>query len=194
MERAEALPLQALTRLLLLAKELTDRRLGVFVFVFAPSDTLSQVQHRGALTRASVIDVGDLPRDAALAYLQARGCTRERAEHVYGLAGGHLPVLAQPEPVRSFCDGAIGLESLADTLLQPVRERVRAVDQALGCEPLECSCPALCRVAAGEHCLTVRRAALVGHGLARFSLLAKGEVVDSPLARLHCNCSESRTG
>lgn len=108
-ESAEKLPETTLNAAFILAKRLVDAQLGRFVFVFAPSDKLETVagHELRALTRATVINVGDMGEANTRAYLEAKGCPAERASAVFRITGGHLAALVENLAVDAFCSGAI---------------------------------------------------------------------------------------
>jgi len=183
-ESAEEFPTATLASMLKLAKRLADAKRGRLIFVFAPSDKLGAIGGLGALSRAKVLNVGDLSREAALTYLTAWGCPEDRARGVYDVTEGHLAVLVDNEGVNLFCGGAIDQPELQTQLLDAVGASARAVDDALGCDLWTCSCEALLSLAAnrlGNPTYMRAKAFLVEHHLARASLQRKGLVLDSPL-------------
>lgn len=199
-ESVENLAPPIIVELLKIAKELADSELGRFVFVFSPSDKLAALSGEGSLTRATIMNVGDLSREATQAYLTSKGCPLDRATAVYELTRGHLPVLVDGLAVNSFCKGKLTKDELEAAFLEQVAESAVAVDFALTdvavaagrttssqlCAALQCSCAALQSVlhARAEDAILVQaKSFLLQHHLARASLEHKRLVVDSALVR-----------
>lgn len=195
-ESVENLAPPIIAELLKLAKELTDSELGRFVFVFAPSNKLAALIGEGSLSRATIVNVGDLSREATQAYLTSKGCPSDRATALYELTQGHLPVLVDTIAVNSFCEGKLTKGEVEAALLEQVAESAAAVDFALTnasvaagrsqrCAALQCSCAALQSVLHDriDEMLVRAQSFLLQHHLARASLKHKRLVVDSALVR-----------
>jgi hypothetical protein len=193
-ESAERLAVEELRLLLETAKEMADRRLGRMVFVFSPSERLEvAVRGLGALSRATVLPVGDLtPRETA--ELLARktapgGCPADRAAVVHSWLGGRLSdLLAHEEAIAAFCadghDGGASAHAFEQALMARVGDDATAVDAALRCRPRACSCAALCALhheAFDEPALAKARGLLLEHRLAAPSLLRRRLVLESTL-------------
>lgn len=196
-ERAELLPLEELKRLVNFAKEMCEAGLGTFIFVFSPSKKLAAVATLGAMSLAHVIPVPDFTRSETLEFL-GHFCSPERADHVYGLLGGHLPHLKE-YAVKLYCaGGGGGLDEggLRDFFTGTVRIKLNALEMHLGCKG--CACTVACAMAEENWGSTILQAAhpfLIHLHLTHVSLLSRGDAIDSPFARNYieqrCVCPPS---
>jgi hypothetical protein len=196
-EMAELLALGELRRLLNFAKQLVDARLGRFILVFSPSDSLGLVSGAGALSRARVIPVLDLTRAQTTQYLASR-CDAPRAHSVHSLLGGHLPHLMD-EAVARFCAGALGEGALARHFAALVAAKLKAVEMGMACDAGACACAVACAVVNEQwgHPLlsAAARGLLLSQHLIRASLQQQTFVVDAPFVRSYveqrCSCSQA---
>lgn len=196
-EWAELLPLEELERLVNFAKEMCDAGLGMFIFVFSPSKKLAAVATLGAMSLAHVIPVPDFTRSETLEFL-GHFCSPERAAHVYGLLGGHLPHL-KVYAVKLYCAGGGGSMDeggLRDFFTGTVRNKLKALEMHLGCKG--CACTVVCAMAEENWGSTILQAAhpfLIQLHLTHVSLLSRGDAIDSPFARNYtqqrCVCPPS---
>ena len=194
-EMAELLGLEELRRLLSFAKQLVDARLGRFILVFSPSDSLGLISGAGALSRAKVIPVLDLTRAQAEQYLSSR-CSEPRAASVYSLLGGHLPHLME-EAVARFCAAdAPDQGALAAHFSTLVAAKLKAVEMGMACHAGACACAVACAIANeqwGHALLSSARRLLLSQHLIRASLQQHIFVMDAPFVRSYveqrCGCS-----
>lgn len=182
-ESAERLPAVELQSLLKLAKELTDKQLGRFIFVFAPSDKLHDVRGQSSMSRATVVDVGELSEAATVDYLASKGCPRERAAVLFNVVGGQLLRLVDNQLASDFCAGAITSHQVERSLFADVEALVRSLGWEVGTDRV---CTALRKLVVGGNpdpeLLPVCRL-LVKANLARTSLKRKGIVVDDKVVK-----------
>ena len=197
-EMAERLSVGDLKTLLDLAKVLADKRRGRFIFVFSPSVKLSDISGFGAMTRASIVSVGDLTETEALGFLEKLQCDDRRAKAVHELVDGHLPYLLDAA-VRSFCRGTLplGVGGLKKHFTQLVRAIFEHVDSMLKCKG-GCACKAACAVRDKEwdHVDLDRSVALLlKEHIVRASLAEKVHKIDSRFVQCYvareCGCNHT---
>ena len=195
-EMAERLSVVDLKTLLDLAKHLVDELSGRFIFVFSPSDKLSNISGFGSMTRARVVSVGDLTEQEAFSFLQQLNCDSDSAKAVHLLVDGHLPYLLDDD-VRSFCLRKVSLGALQSHFAKHVRSIFMHVDQELDCGVERCACAAACAVRDGTKLSDLVRAIplLLKEHVVRVSLADKVRLIDSRLILCYmareCNCGNS---
>jgi hypothetical protein len=203
LEAAERLSVPVLKGCLDFAKELADARLGTFIFVFSPSsDKFPAIKGFGSMSRAHIVDVGDLSEGESIELLTrpappgGANCSMERAEELVSVMRGHLPYLKSPLS-RAFCAGAAATtthEDVERALFEGISASVYAVDTS----PHEggAACRTLCVVA---HARIIpglpspaTLAALLSEHLIHASLLLKRHVLTTAAIRrfvdLNCGC------
>ena len=139
-EMAERLEVKELKALLDFAKELTDLRRGRFIFVFSPTEKFDAIGEFGSLSRAKVIDVGDLSEAETTTFLTRSGCAKDQAVALYAFIGGHLPHLLS-DTVFDYCRGTLSLAGVESTLFAKIGKHVENVDRIL-----RSACDGLCGV------------------------------------------------
>jgi hypothetical protein len=181
-EMAERLSMVDLKTLLDFAKHLVDERRGRFIFVFSPSDKLSNVSGFGSMTRALVVSVGDLTELEALSFLRQLNCDSDQAKAVHQLIDGHLPYLLN-EDVRAFCLRKISFGTLQSHFMKHVRSIFEHVDQELDCGVERCACAAACAIRDKTKLSDLVRAVplLLKEHVVRASLADKIRMIDSRL-------------
>ena len=186
-EMAERLEVKELKALLDFAKELVDARRGRFVFVFSPTDKLDAIGDFGSISRAKIINVGDLDGAGAAAFMAQLGCSASGASALYALIGGHLPHLVSGT-VRSYCSGKSDLAGVEGALLADIDAQIKAVDRA---HRGKAACAALCGVLTEQWPEPGLLDALLKKRLA-VAALRKGVFVASQMVRayadLRCHC------
>jgi hypothetical protein len=191
-ERAELLPLEELKSLVSFAKEMRDAGLGRFILVFSPSDKLAAVSTFGAMSRARVIQVIGLSHDEALALL-GQFCPPDRAAHVLGLLGGHLPHLME-DVVVDFCAGRLDASALEGFFTAQLDAKLTEVEWQLSCSG--CACAAMCAMVSKSwtsSALLAARPLLRQQHISRASLLHGQHTIDAPFVLSYvdqrCGCA-----
>ena len=112
---------------------MADGKLGLFIFVFSPSDKLALISGYGAISRAKVIPVLDFTFSETMMYLSHfSSCVlTEQAATVDNLIGGHLPHLME-EAVPQFCAGTIDADALVEYFNDIIAAKFDSMDMQLG--------------------------------------------------------------
>jgi hypothetical protein len=202
LETAERLDVPVLKDCLDFAKELADAELGTFIFVFSPSDKFPEIEGFGSMSRAHIVDVGDLSESESIELLTrpapgGANCSQERAEELFSVTRGHLPFLRSSQ-TKDFCRSSaaahVGVEEVERGMLEGFRASVYGVDVDLA--ESGAACTTLCAVA---HTMIipgfpfrVAIAALFRRQLVRASLSQHRHVLTTALTRrfvdLACGC------
>lgn len=181
-EMAERLEVKELKSLLDFAKELVDKRLGRFIFVFSPTEKLDIIGDFGSVSRAKVIHVGDLNNTETTEFLRMSKCAEDRISPLYSLVGGHLPHLIT-DTVQEYCRGNMSLAEVQVVLFSDIDAQFKAVDRVLG---IGTACEGLCGVLHENWPKPeVINTLLMKHLVV--AALKKGVYLDSKLVRLYVN-------